>query len=179
MSRDGKVDHTCSQGATALCIAAQEGHVACVKALLQGGADPHHSDRCGRTALRVAAKSGHEEIVRLLEEAAAAGAMHHRPKHGSEINFYFFSVLNCFFNLIGSSSNASMASTVETKPSSAVLMPPSYRSHSPVGGHDASPDSTSDLKRRSYISVGNQSSSKSSSNFTGSSTKSAHGKKPI
>ncbi|XP_065344739.1 ankyrin repeat domain-containing protein 50-like [Cloeon dipterum] len=62
-----------------------------------------------------------------------------------------------------------------SKVSSAVLMPPSYRSHSPVGGQDVSPDSTSDLKRRSYISVGNQSSSKSSSNFTGSSTKSAQG----
>ncbi|KAF4519651.1 hypothetical protein B566_EDAN004988 [Ephemera danica] len=143
LSRNARVDHTCSQGATALCIAAQEGHAPCVRALLTGGADPAHSDRCGRTALRVAAKSGHEEVVRLLEEAHTS----HRSRTG------------------GGSSSISVASTTETKPSSAVL--PTYRSASPPAG--GSPDSTTDLKRRSYVSVGNQSSSKSSSNFTGSS----------
>lgn len=102
LSREAKVDHTCSQGATALCIAAQEGHVACVKSLLLGGADPHHSDRCGRTALRVAAKSGHEEIVRLLEEAAATGAFHHKSKHGGtnhQITFILISKLMLKLNL--------------------------------------------------------------------------------
>lgn len=51
-------------------IAAQEGHEACVKALLQHGADPSHSDRCGRNAFKVAAKSGHCGVVKLLEEYA-------------------------------------------------------------------------------------------------------------
>lgn len=49
-------------------IAAQEGHEACVVALLEHGADPNQSDACGRNALRVAAKSGHRGVVRLLEE---------------------------------------------------------------------------------------------------------------
>jgi hypothetical protein len=53
-------------------IAAQEGHEACVRALLTHGADPNHSDRCGRNALRVAAKSGHDAVVRLLEEFSAS-----------------------------------------------------------------------------------------------------------
>jgi hypothetical protein len=53
-------------------IAAQEGHEACVRALLIHGADPNHSDRCGRNALRVAAKSGHDSVVRLLEEFSAS-----------------------------------------------------------------------------------------------------------
>ena len=53
-------------------IAAQEGHEACVRALLTHGADPNHSDHCGRNALRVAAKSGHDSVVRLLEEFSAS-----------------------------------------------------------------------------------------------------------
>jgi hypothetical protein len=53
-------------------IAAQEGHEACVRALLTHGANPNHSDRCGRNALRVAVKSGHDSVVRLLEEFAAS-----------------------------------------------------------------------------------------------------------
>lgn len=49
-------------------IAAQEGHEECVRALLDYGADPSHSDRCGRNAFRVAAKSGHDAVVKLLQE---------------------------------------------------------------------------------------------------------------
>lgn len=58
-------------------IAAQEGHEGCVRALLQHGADPNHSDRCGRNALRVAMKSGHDSVIRLLEEFAASTRPHH------------------------------------------------------------------------------------------------------
>lgn len=52
-------------------IAAQEGHEHCVRALLNHGADPSHSDHCGRNAIKVAAKSGHDTVVRLLEEHSA------------------------------------------------------------------------------------------------------------
>ena len=55
-----------------MCIAAQEGHVECVRVLLEWGANPTHSDRCGRTPMRVALKSGHASISRLLEEATLA-----------------------------------------------------------------------------------------------------------
>lgn len=56
---------------TRVGIAAQEGHEHCVRALLNHGADPSHSDHCGRNAIKVAAKSGHDTVVRLLEEHAA------------------------------------------------------------------------------------------------------------
>lgn len=55
-----------------MCIAAQEGHLECVRALLEWGANPVHSDRCGRTPIRVAMKSGHVSISKLLEEIALA-----------------------------------------------------------------------------------------------------------
>lgn len=55
-----------------MCIAAQEGHLECVRILLEWGANPVHSDRCGRTPIRVALKSGHVAISKLLEEVALA-----------------------------------------------------------------------------------------------------------
>ncbi|XP_031841575.1 uncharacterized protein LOC116430947 isoform X2 [Nomia melanderi] len=146
-------DHTCNQGATALGIAAQEGHEHCVRALLNHGADPSHSDHCGRNAIKVAAKSGHDTVVRLLEEHSANQR-----------------ILRPGINGGGSSSATSVTSnsTAETKPSSAILNPLSTQ-YSPA----ESPDST---KRRSCVSLGNNSSnSKSSSNLTGS-TKSDQGK---
>ncbi|XP_072761084.1 uncharacterized protein [Anoplolepis gracilipes] len=146
-------DHTCNQGATALGIAAQEGHEHCVRALLNHGADPNHSDHCGRNAIKVAAKSGHDSVVRLLEEHSANQRSLRPGINGG-----------------GSSSATSVTSnsTAETKPSSAILNPLSTQ-YSPA----ESPDST---KRRSCVSLGNNSSnSKSSSNLTGS-TKSDQGK---
>ncbi|XP_076754712.1 uncharacterized protein LOC143425637 isoform X3 [Xylocopa sonorina] len=146
-------DHTCNQGATALGIAAQEGHEHCVRALLNHGADPSHSDHCGRNAIKVAAKSGHDTVVRLLEEHSANQRSLKPGVNGG-----------------GSSSATSVTSnsTAETKPSSAILNPLSTQ-YSPA----ESPDST---KRRSCVSLGNNSSnSKSSSNLTGS-TKSDQGK---
>ncbi|XP_068980047.1 ankyrin repeat domain-containing protein 50 isoform X5 [Bombus flavifrons] len=155
-------DHTCNQGATALgtdndqsliSIAAQEGHEHCVRALLNHGADPSHSDHCGRNAIKVAAKSGHDTVVRLLEEHSANQRSLRPGINGG-----------------GSSSATSVTSnsTAETKPSSAILNPLSTQ-YSPA----ESPDST---KRRSCVSLGNNSSnSKSSSNLTGS-TKSDQGK---
>ncbi|XP_023290429.1 ankyrin repeat domain-containing protein 50 isoform X3 [Orussus abietinus] len=146
-------DHTCNQGATALGIAAQEGHEHCVRALLNHGADPNHSDHCGRNAIKVAAKSGHDTVVRLLEEHSANQRSLRPVVNGG-----------------GSSGATSVTSnsTGETKPSSVTLNPLSTQC-SPA----ESPDST---KRRSCVSLGNNSSnSKSSSNLTGS-TKSDQGK---
>ena len=68
LDHGAKVDHSCNQGATALSISSQEGHIAGVKLLLDRGADPSHSDSCGRSALRMAVKGGHVEVARMLEE---------------------------------------------------------------------------------------------------------------
>nr|CAD7404123.1 unnamed protein product [Timema cristinae] len=153
-------DRTCNQGATALGIAAQEGHEGCVKTLLAHGADPNHSDRCGRNALKVAAKSGHDAVVRLLEEFS----INHKISQGKF----------CANGGGGSSSATSVTSgsTAETKPSSAVLYPPGpgIHTYSPV----ESPDST---KRRSFVSLGNNS-SQSSSNLTNSTKSSQRSQDP-
>ncbi|XP_075707390.1 uncharacterized protein LOC142741953 [Rhinoderma darwinii] len=61
-------DSQCSQGATPLCIAAQEGHEEMARVLLEeGNASPFHSDHYGRTPVKVAAKGGHMAIIHLLE----------------------------------------------------------------------------------------------------------------
>lgn len=66
------VDLACrQQGATALSIAAQEGHTEVVVKLLQKGADPDHVDSYGRSPVKVAGKRGHFDIVRLLESYGA------------------------------------------------------------------------------------------------------------
>ncbi|KAM3607795.1 uncharacterized protein V6R79_014071 [Siganus canaliculatus] len=61
------IDLACYQGATALSIAAQEGHDNIVAILLERGANPNHMDKYGRTPIKVAGKHGHFNIVRLLE----------------------------------------------------------------------------------------------------------------
>ncbi|XP_036397225.1 ankyrin repeat domain-containing protein 50-like [Megalops cyprinoides] len=71
-SKGVDVNLACTQqGATALCIAAQEGHTDLVAVLLEKGADPEHVDRYGRSPVKVAAKMGHVGIVRLLESCGA------------------------------------------------------------------------------------------------------------
>lgn len=65
------IDLACCQGATALSIAAQEGHVNIVAMLLERGANPDHMDKYGRTPVKVAGKHGHYNIVRLLESYGA------------------------------------------------------------------------------------------------------------
>ncbi|XP_077435531.1 uncharacterized protein ankrd50l [Vanacampus margaritifer] len=65
------IDLTCHQGATALSIAAQQGHADVVAILLQGGANPDHVDKYGRTPMKVAGKHGHTKVIRLLESFGA------------------------------------------------------------------------------------------------------------
>ncbi|XP_069825414.1 ankyrin repeat domain-containing protein 50-like isoform X2 [Dendropsophus ebraccatus] len=68
ISKGAFTDAQCSQGATPLCIAAQEGHYELARVLLEEGkASPFHSDHYGRTPIKVAAKGGHVAIVHLLE----------------------------------------------------------------------------------------------------------------
>lgn len=66
------VDLACKkQGATALSIAAQEGHTEIVAILLENGAKPDLVDHYGRSPVKVAGKRGHFSIVRLLESYGA------------------------------------------------------------------------------------------------------------
>ncbi|KAJ0182869.1 hypothetical protein K1T71_000845 [Dendrolimus kikuchii] len=62
----------CTQGATPLGIAAQEGHEECVVWLLHHGADPMQPDHCGRTPGKVAWRAGHANICWLLERWGSA-----------------------------------------------------------------------------------------------------------
>ena len=65
--------NTCrDDGESALYIAANEGHVECVKLLLEAMADVHHMQATnGETAVHSAAFHSHLEVVRLLLEAGA------------------------------------------------------------------------------------------------------------
>ena len=58
-------------GRTALSLAAEKGHEATVRLLLEKGADVNAKDKRGRTALYQAADREHETIVRLLLEKGA------------------------------------------------------------------------------------------------------------
>uniref|UniRef100_UPI0037E827F7 ankyrin repeat domain-containing protein 50 n=1 Tax=Semicossyphus pulcher TaxID=241346 RepID=UPI0037E827F7 len=65
------IDLACHQRATALSIAAQEGHTNIVAMLLERGANPNHMDKYARSPVKVAGKHGHFNIVRLLESYGA------------------------------------------------------------------------------------------------------------
>ncbi|XP_076730846.1 uncharacterized protein ankrd50l isoform X2 [Maylandia zebra] len=65
------INLACHQGATALSIAAQEGHANIVAMLLERGSNPNHMDKYGRSPVKVAGKHGHYNIVRMLESYGA------------------------------------------------------------------------------------------------------------
>ncbi|KAM9343133.1 uncharacterized protein ankrd50l [Pholidichthys leucotaenia] len=65
------INLACHQGATALSIAAQVGHVNIVAMLLERGANINHMDKYGRSPIKVAGKHKHFNIVRLLESYGA------------------------------------------------------------------------------------------------------------
>lgn len=77
------IDLACFQGATALSIAAQEGHTNIVAMLLERGANPDHMDKYGRTPVKVAGKRGHFNIVRLLESYGAKPYVGLLPNSGT------------------------------------------------------------------------------------------------
>ena len=60
-----------TDGKTALAIAAPEGHVPTVKALLAKGANPNLADAGGETPLLAAARDGEAEMVKALLEGKA------------------------------------------------------------------------------------------------------------
>ena len=60
-----------TNGATALMIAAPNGHVDIVRILLEAGADPRKENKDGKTALELAQAAGQLEVVALLREAEA------------------------------------------------------------------------------------------------------------
>lgn len=74
------IDLCCHQRATALSIAAQEGHVNIVAMLLEKGANPEHVDKYNRTPMKVAVKHGHANIMRLLESYGAKPYIGLMPK---------------------------------------------------------------------------------------------------
>ena len=58
-------------GETALILSAQEGHLDCVKFLLQKGACIHARDNNGDTALILSAQEGHLDCVKFLLQQGA------------------------------------------------------------------------------------------------------------
>jgi ankyrin repeat protein len=77
---DEAVDpNVCDQwGRTALSLAAKQGHIQVVKALLAGGAwvDPHEDYDTHETPLAAAAENGHAPIVEILIAAGANPMLH-------------------------------------------------------------------------------------------------------
>merc|ERR1719199_811650 len=64
-----------ARGRTVLCIAAEEGHMESVQALLQAGADVNTSDADGKSPLWWAACKGHTEVMEaLLTHGADVGS---------------------------------------------------------------------------------------------------------
>ncbi len=67
-----KIDLACDYGYTPLLAAVENGNTACVKLLLDLGANPNcHEKKSGMTALMTAANEGHIECMRLLLDKGA------------------------------------------------------------------------------------------------------------
>jgi len=65
------VDAKANNGVTALMLAANEGHLESVRALLDAGADVNEKDINDYGALKLAEEQGHTEIAELLRKAEA------------------------------------------------------------------------------------------------------------
>ena len=78
-------DQDAKFGATALSLAALGGHVDCVNALLEAGADMEARDKYELTALSAAAVAGHESVLKALLARGAAdkdAALRHATAYG-------------------------------------------------------------------------------------------------
>lgn len=160
LSRGARIDAQDHDHRTALQSASWQGHANVVRLLLERGAKVDHVCVEGATALGIAAQEGHEAVVRTLLEYGAD------PTHVDQCgrtparvaakagHVHVVKLLEEHAAMgRGSASTTSLASA-STAPCNAVLCP-----ESPEGD-----------KRRSLVS--NRSDSKSSSNRTGSTTKS-------
>lgn len=110
---------SCHQGATALSIAAQEGHANIVAMLLERGANTDHVDKYGRSPVKVAAKHGHFNIVRLLESYGAKPCVGLLPKSAT------FSPAKLTGNLSSGVSDTNRGEVTVTTSSSSVSSPSS------------------------------------------------------
>jgi|TARA_B110000977_G_scaffold139712_2_gene177345 ankyrin repeat protein len=72
------VNKAMNDGQTPVCIAAEEGHEATVRALIELGADVNKATDDGKTPQSFAAQNGHEAIVRALIEAGADRGGHYQ-----------------------------------------------------------------------------------------------------
>ncbi|KAG9271039.1 ankyrin repeat domain-containing protein 50-like [Astyanax mexicanus] len=129
-ARDINVDQACKkQGATALSIAAQEGHAEIVAMLLEKGADPDHVDHYGRTPVKVAGKRGLFNIIRLLESYGAkpfpgiippspSGAPLGSSSHTSMVKTQSFSGEGCSSGATATSSTSSTSLSASCSPAS-------------------------------------------------------------
>ena len=71
LEHGAQVDLPCREGTTPLGISSQLGHAACVRLLLQAGADPLHRASGGFTPLGVAVHQNHPEVAALLQARIA------------------------------------------------------------------------------------------------------------
>ncbi|MGB8843662.1 MAG: ankyrin repeat domain-containing protein [Aliidongia sp.] len=71
LKRDEKPDITDDQGHTALMRAAEHGHIAIIKLLLENGAVINRGDELGKTALIWAAEGGNGDAIDLLIQSGA------------------------------------------------------------------------------------------------------------
>jgi ankyrin repeat protein len=63
-------------GVTMLYIAAQQGHEAVVRTLMEAGADVNKATDNGWTPLAIAAQQGHTAIVQILRDAVLVQMQH-------------------------------------------------------------------------------------------------------
>ncbi|MBN3298262.1 ANR50 protein, partial [Amia calva] len=146
----------CQQGATALCIAAQEGHTDLVEVLLEKGANPNHADRYGRTPVKVAGKRGHTKIVRLLERYGALPYGGFLPSSPCPQQ----SKTSTMKTQSSGVTSASSSSTGET--SREQVLPP-FQTHHAASSSSCSPGSTTERYKSLVASENSVQSSKTSS----------------